>query len=344
MYNIKCLAKSEQEKVVSLYKSGNYTQQELADWYGVSVDTIRKVLKNAEEAKRSQVAKELAKSLKKAPTVPLNAPTEVVITGNIKVTVPNEPCVVPVEATIGGSRPEIIWNASTKFVSITEGRTVWNTTNKNKHFDAIVQALKESRFDDAIKLISIKEAVKAFVKGNVRIEGGRLVYQGIELRSGLIDRIITSMENGEDFEFYLPFLENLLENPSEKAVQRLFDFLVANDIKITEDGHFITWKVVNSDYTDCRTGTFDNSPGKPVKMPRSRVNDDDEVTCSSGLHVCSRSYIGHFGNSSCKVVSCKVNPRDVVSIPVDYGDAKMRVCYYEVLEDVTEQFANEYKY
>ncbi|AND76211.1 hypothetical protein MX01_266 [Escherichia phage MX01] len=321
MYNIKCLAKSEQEKVVSLYKSGNYTQQELADWYGVSVDTIRKVLKNDEEAKRSQV----------------------VITGNVTVTVPNL-LVVPVEATIGGSRPEIIWNASSKFVSITEGRTVWNTTNKNKHFDAIVQALKESRFDDAIKLISIKEAVKAFVKGNVRIEGGRLVYQGIELRSGLIDRIITSMENGEDFEFYLPFLENLLENPSEKAVQRLFDFLVANDIKITEDGHFITWKVVNSDYTDCRTGTFDNSPGKPVKMPRSRVNDDDEVTCSSGLHVCSRSYIGHFGNSSCKVVSCKVNPRDVVSIPVDYGDAKMRVCYYEVLEDVTEQFANEYKY
>lgn len=321
MYNIKCLAKSEQEKVVSLYKSGNYTQQELADWYGVSVDTIRKVLKNDEEAKRSQV----------------------VITGNVTVTVPNLQ-VVPVEATIGGSRPEIIWNASSKFVSITEGRTVWNTTNKNKHFDAIVQALKESRFDDAIKLISIKEAVKAFVKGNVRIEGGRLVYQGIELRSGLIDRIITSMENGEDFEFYLPFLENLLENPSEKAVQRLFDFLVANDIKITEDGHFIAWKVVNSDYTDCRTGTFDNSPGKPVKMPRSRVNDDDEVTCSSGLHVCSRSYIRHFGNSNCKVVSCKVNPRDVVSIPVDYGDAKMRVCYYEVLEDVTEQFANEYKY
>ena len=331
MYNIKCLAKSEQEKVVSLYKSGNYTQQELADWYSVSVDTVRKVLKNAEEAKRSQVANSLAESLKKAPAVHLNAPTKVVIE-------------VPIDDTIGGFRPEIIWNASSKFVSITEGRTVWNTTNKNKHFDAIVQALKESRFDDAIKLISIKEAVKAFVKGNVRIEGGRLMYQGIELRSGLIDRIIASMEAGEDFEFYLPFLENLLENPSEKAVQRLFDFLVANDIKITEDGHFITWKVVNSDYTDCRTGTFDNSPGKPVKMPRSRVNDDDEVTCSSGLHVCSRSYIGHFGNSSCKVVSCKVNPRDVVSIPVDYGDAKMRVCYYEVLEDVTEQFANEYKY
>lgn len=344
MYNIKCVSEYEQKQIVSLYASGNYTQQELAEWYSVSVDTIRRVIKNDKEFNLSKVVNAVAESLKRADTVPLNEPSKVAITGNITVTVPNEPRVVPVEVTISGSRPEIIWNASTKFVSITEGRTVWNTTNKNKHFDAIVQALKESRFDDAIKLISIKEAVKAFVKGNVRIEGGRLVYQGIELRSGLIDRIIASMENGEDFEFYLPFLENLLENPSEKAVQRLFDFLVANDIKITEDGHFITWKVVNADYTDCRTGTFDNSPGKPVKMPRSRVNDDDEVTCSSGLHVCSRSYIGHFGSSSCKVVSCKVNPRDVVSIPVDYGDAKMRVCYYEVLEDVTEQFANEYKY
>ncbi|EFW4639850.1 helix-turn-helix domain-containing protein, partial [Shigella flexneri] len=34
----------------------------------------------------------------------------------------------------------------------------------------------------------------------------------------------------------------------------------------------------------------------------------------------------------------KVHPRDVVSIPIDYNDAKMRTCQYEVVEDVTEQF------
>ncbi|AIZ02928.1 RIIB lysis inhibitor [Escherichia phage vB_EcoM_VR26] len=317
MYNIKCVSEYEQKQIVSLYASGNYTQQELADWYNISVDTIRRVLKNDKEFK----------------------PSEVVITRNITVTVPNEPQVVPVTDTIGGSRPEIVWNASSKFVSITEGRTVWNATKDHKHFDAIIQALKESRFDDAIEFISIKAAVQKYVKGDVRIEGGSLFYQGIELRSGLVTRIINSMQNGEDFEFYLPFLENLLENPSEKAVQRLFDFLVANDIEITEDGHFIAWKMVRSTYKDCHSNTFDNSPGQYVKMPRSRVNDNDEQTCSTGLHVCSKGYIGSgFGHGDGRIVSCKVHPRDVVSIPVDYGDSKMRVCGYLVLDDVTEQF------
>ena len=317
MYNIKCVSEYEQKQIVSLYASGNYTQQELADWYNISVDTIRRVLKNDKEFK----------------------PSEVVITGNITVTVPNEPQVVPVDVTISGSRPEIVWNASSKFVSITEGRTVWNATKDHKHFDDIIQALKESRFDDAIEFISIKAAVQKYVKGDVRIEGGSLFYQGIELRSGLVTRIIDSMQNGEDFEFYLPFLENLLENPSEKAVQRLFDFLVANDIEITEDGHFIAWKMVRATYKDCHSNTFDNSPGQYVKMPRSRVNDNDEQTCSTGLHVCSKGYIGSgFGHGDGRIVSCKVHPRDVVSIPVDYGDSKMRVCGYLVLDDVTEQF------
>lgn len=324
MFNIKALSKFDQNQVVSLYKTGNYTQQELADNFGVSVDTIRRVLKNDKESKLS---KTISASLKAAVGVAINAP----VTVTVEVPV--------VEDTIGGSRPEIVWNASSKFVSITEGRTVWNATKDHKHFNDIIQALIESRFDDAIEFISIKAAVQKYVKGDVRIEGGSLFYQGIELRSGLVTRIIDSMQNGEDFEFYLPFLENLLENPSEKAVQRLFDFLVANDIEITEDGHFIAWKMVRSTYKDCHSNTFDNSPGQYVKMPRSRVNDNDEQTCSTGLHVCSKGYIGSgFGHGDGRIVSCKVHPRDVVSIPVDYSDSKMRVCGYLVLEDVTERF------
>lgn len=324
MFNIKCMSKAEQADVVQMYSTGNYTQPELAEYFAVSVDTIRRVLKNDKESK---LAKTISASLKAAVGVAINAP----VTVTVEVPV--------VEDTIGGSRPEIVWNASSKFVSITEGRTVWNATKDHKHFNDIIQALIESRFDDAIEFISIKAAVQKYVKGDVRIEGGSLFYQGIELRSGLVTRIIDSMQNGEDFEFYLPFLENLLENPSEKAVQRLFDFLVANDIEITEDGHFIAWKMVRATYKDCHSNTFDNSPGQYVKMPRSRVNDNDEQTCSTGLHVCSKGYIGSgFGHGDGRIVSCKVHPRDVVSIPVDYGDSKMRVCGYLVLDDVTEQF------
>jgi hypothetical protein len=115
----------------------------------------------------------------------------------------------------------------------------------------------------------------------------------------------------------------------------------ANDIDITDDGHFIGWKVVRSTYMDCASNTFDNSPGKTVTMPRNQVDEDDQRTCSAGLHVCSKSYIGHFGSGSDRIVSVKVHPRDVVSIPVDYNDAKMRTCGYVVLEDVTDRWGSE---
>jgi len=36
------------------------------------------------------------------------------------------------------------------------------------------------------------------------------------------------------------------------------------------------------------------------------------------------------------VVKVLVNPEDVVSIPTDYNDAKMRTCKYVVIEEVTE--------
>src|SRR5699024_9529491 len=153
MFNIKCMSKAEQADVVQMYSTGNYTQPELAEYFAVSVDTIRRVLKNDKESK---LAKTISASLKAAVGVAINAP----VTVTVEVPV--------VEDTIGGSRPEIVWNASSKFVSITEGRTVWNATKDHKHFDDIIQALIEFRYEDAIEYISIKAAVQKYVKGDVR--------------------------------------------------------------------------------------------------------------------------------------------------------------------------------
>ncbi|CCI88580.1 rIIB protector from prophage-induced early lysis [Yersinia phage phiR1-RT] len=228
-----------------------------------------------------------------------------------------------------------MWNANSKFISITAGRKTWNADSEHTNFKAALQALVDDNVELALELINVEKAVKKFVKGNIVIQDGQLFYQGLELKSGLVNRILQRCADGEDFEFLLPFLENLLENPSRKTVERLFDFLEANDITITADGHFLAWKVVDSEFMDCRTRTFDNSPGQVVKMPRMLVTDDDQITCSSGLHVCSESYIKIYRGSSDKVVIVKVHPRDVVSIPVDYNNAKMRTCQYEVLSEAT---------
>jgi hypothetical protein len=335
---VKCLNANEKLSIIQTYKAKLKTQQELADDFGVSRDTIYRVIKAAKSA--APVSKGPARDSK----------GRFIAKGDVTLVV-GSPIPAPVKIEVKAPEPSFIWNANSKFISITQGRETWNADKDHPNFAAafafLSQSVGKSYAEEqelvrkARDTINIERAVKEFVKGDVRIADGTLYYQDIELRSGLVDRILDSMNKGENFEFYLPFLENLLENPSPKAVSRLFDFLVANDIELTEDGHFIGWKVVRSDYKDHHSGTFDNSPGQTVKMPRTRVNDNDEVTCSNGLHVCSKSYIKHFSCSTSRVVSVKVHPRDVVSIPVDYGDAKMRTCQYEVLEDVTEKFTSE---
>lgn len=193
----------------------------------------------------------------------------------------------PVEPKL--TKKEYIWNASNKFISITSGRETFNATSEHKNFKEAIDCLLNEDFEKAISLINEKAAITKYVKGNITIENSQLYYNGLLLKSGLVNRILKSMESGEDFEFYLPFLENLMQNPSNKAVMRLYDFLAANDIEITDDGYFIAWKKVADDFLDIYTRTMDNSPGKTLSVPRNTVDENDETTCSYGLHVCSKS-------------------------------------------------------
>jgi hypothetical protein len=72
--------------------------------------------------------------------------------------------------------------------------------------------------------------------------------------------------------------------------------------------------------------------GKTVEMERNQVDDDKDHTCSTGLHFCSQDYLNHFSGE--RVMILKINPRDVVSIPADYGDTKGRCCRYEVIGEL----------
>ncbi len=130
------------------------------------------------------------------------------------------------------------------------------------------------------------------------------------------------------------FLTNLKLNPSKRAVDELYGFLEKNSLPITPDGHFLAYKKVRDNYKDIHSGTFDNSVGQVCEMPRNEVNEDKDQTCSSGLHFCSLEYLPNFGyGTGNRVVILKINPRDVVSIPSDYNNAKGRACRYEVIDE-----------
>lgn len=153
------------------------------------------------------------------------------------------------------------------------------------------------------------------------------------IHGAILARIIDTLRLGLDIRPLLNFLERLANNPSYRSREQLFDFLDRCDHPILADGRFLAYKSVKSNRYDAHTGsTFLNVDNAIISMPRSQVDDDPTRTCSRGLHVCSRGY-GRFSDIMLEVAVC---PSHVVSVPTDYDGAKMRVCEYQVLQEVSD--------
>ena len=212
----------------------------------------------------------------------------------------------------------------------------------DKYFNAVNDAIKNKATGDEILDIlesekrRMEEAVK--VSPDVELKGGQLYYQGDVIAGVLGERMLQMVEEGFDVLPMVRFIENLMQNPAKRVVDHLYAFLDHGKNPITEDGCFLTYKAVRSDFKDIHSNTFDNSVGQVLKMVRNKVDENPDNTCSSGFHVCSFEYLKHFAHADGHVMVCKVNPGDVVAIPADYHNTKMRVCKYEVIAEYADYY------
>lgn len=81
-------------------------------------------------------------------------------------------------------------------------------------------------------------------------------------------------------------------------------------------------------YTDKYTKKMDIKLGEIVDVPRNECNTNPRAGCASGLHVGAYEYVQSYGKSGDTILACLVNPRDVVCIPYDQNNTKMRTCAY----------------
>lgn len=208
-----------------------------------------------------------------------------------------------------------------------------HTINKSHiTYQRVVDAIKAGDWQTVQDIIEPKKMVLNYGQGHVSIQGDKLFWKNQELHNSLATRMIQMLQDGFSVEPMVRFMENLMQNPSKRAVNELYGFLEKNNLPITPDGHFLAYKKVRADFKDVHSGTMDNSPGQVVEMERNQVDDNSNNTCSTGLHFCSKEYLQHFGGD--RVVIVKVSPADVVSIPVDYNQSKARCCRYEVVGEL----------
>lgn len=183
------------------------------------------------------------------------------------------------------------------------------------------------------------------VSERVTVAHGQVFFDGDRMSGDLADHLVRFYGEQDNFMPLVNFMEKVQQNPSKHSVEHLYRWLKNRSFGIDADGDIIGYKGVNRDgknYVsvnsgraqvngEVKEGRIPTAPGTTVEMPRSEVTFDPRNGCSTGLHVGTYGYARGWGNVTLRV---KVNPRDVVSVPTDSGDAKMRVCRYKVLSEV----------
>lgn len=186
-------------------------------------------------------------------------------------------------------------------------------------------------------------------KSGFVIDGENVSYKGENLPRPLAQKILSLIKENLPVTLFEKFWENLKLNPSRTSVTELYDFLSYKELPITDDGCFIAYRGLRSDFYSVRgnletkvlkgkvnkDGQIYNGVGEEIEIERNSCDDNRENNCSLGCHAGSFDYSKDWSQG--KLVAVKINPKDVVSVPKDYDCQKLRCCAYTVIAEVTDE-------
>lgn len=237
------------------------------------------------------------------------------------------------------------------------GKAPKTVLSDHSNFNALVSALNEEVHDveKLVEMSSLETAVHRYMgasnaDSHIAVANGEVLYRGRAVHNVVVDKILAFMSKGHNYQPLVNFLERLLKNPSKSSVDQLYSFLEHGSMPLTPEGHFLGYKGVGSDYWSHRgnrntvvlqgevnsRGNIKNKLGATIEVERNSVCDDPEKGCADGVHVGSFDYAKNWAGSDGRLLLVKVDPAQVVSVPNDCSHQKLRCCFYEVVDEITE--------
>lgn len=212
--------------------------------------------------------------------------------------------------------------------------------SSNPAFGEAKKAIVEERWEDIENLFDTSKAVEDYADGNVKVAEGVVYYKDEAVHNHVVNRILNFMREGLPYKPLVRFLDKLMDNPSRRATNELYAFLEHKAMPLTPDGNFLAYKGVKSDYTDWYSGKFSNKVGEVREMQRNNVCDDANIGCSHGFHAGSLDYARGYGNGGHLMV-VEIDPSDVVSVPLDCDQQKLRTAKYKVVAHFEKKLEQE---
>lgn len=233
---------------------------------------------------------------------------------------------------------------------ITEEGNVETIDSSHPNFTRIAQAALQG--EDIEPFLSIQVAIhRSFQDGRVSIINDVVHFDDTPVHDNLAGTILRYVREGRETHGLVRFMERLNNNPSQNSRQQLFNWTQSLDMTITDTGLLVGFKGVEHRHSGTADFPVDKYPyqsshsgtatidgithegqtpigvGAVIEMPRSAVQDNEAIGCSTGLHVGSHSYASSFATVLLEVT---FDPADVVSVPNDCSFQKLRVCKYTI--------------
>lgn len=234
---------------------------------------------------------------------------------------------------------------------------IYEADSSHPHWQAIMTGL-ENNDHSIYELFDVQGGMVKRLKvlsDRVDYDGKNILFDGDVIHSALSEQILRFIQQGVgDYAPLVRFWEKLASNPNEHSREQLYRWLKTHNFTITDDGDIVGYKGVKVIWQDRAegfrsihsgkavvdgkevNGFVPNEPGAVITMPRSEVQHDPRVGCHSGLHVGTWDYANNFAQGA--VLEVHVNPRDVVSVPTDCSDAKLRCCKYKVVQKLGKHY------
>ena len=221
---------------------------------------------------------------------------------------------------------------------------VWKSDNPQ--FEKVAHMCENNQW---IPIQMLHNQAKTLLNNKVTIQGDKLVIEAdtsdpvtkpevLHIELGTADTsdpvvafIKLLKEKGTidtEIERIKPFLINVFKNPFINAVEEIYEYCLAKDFEITEDGCLLAYKNVRKDFSSIYdNGKTKHAIGQITKVENFDTNRSRE--CSSGLHFCSKSYLSFYNGDVTIIV--KINPMHICAIPKDYNFSKGRCTQYEMV-------------
>lgn len=251
---------------------------------------------------------------------------------------------------------------------VTSPKTI---TDQHPNFETVVEALRTKREGYAAlvhELVSISDSVSRkfrSLSSRVTTDGANIFFDGDPVHEVIEREILKRLREDTQkavaffkgtatdadaestevgWEALVKFLEHLYANPNPQSRESFYEFITRYGLTIRKDGFVIAYKGLQDDFGSINkgygivdgvevNGTLYNKPGSVLRFPRKDVDSNTAVGCSQGLHAGTHAYATQWARGG-KLVAVAINPMNVVSVPDDCTFQKLRVCEYEVLNEV----------